>query len=198
MATRLHIQQSKQSHDDGVRFAKGVLHGLWISAIIWGLLVVGGMLFARGCSAQELPEVPVVRQAMAHIGIKPIEINRFSNNPTNRWLLRADIGVRMNDAVSTYVMDGTGICPTCRETQLPSALAKNLPGMLMYSFAVHEGIKYGSELLWRHNHHLLARALVIGDIAGDGYSSMHNWTILTSKPLIQPVRLPDPILHRTR
>ncbi len=193
MATRMHIEQSKQSHDDGVKFAKGVLNGLWISAIIWGLMIVGGMLWARGCSAQELPDAPMVKAARVGPAI-PI-VNRFSDNRTNRWLLRIDAGIRLNDAASTYVMDGSGICPTCHETQLPSALAKSLPEMLAYSFAVHEGVKYGASLLWKHNHHKLARALVIADIVGDGYSGINNWTILTPHPVATTASAPSTILR---
>lgn len=193
MATRLHIQQSKQSHDDGVKFVRGVRNGLAISLILWGLII---WATAKAC-AQDLPEAPMVRQALDHLGINPIKVNRFSDNSMNKWLLHADLGVRMNDAVSTYVMDGTGICPTCHETQLPTALAKSLPGMLAYSFAIHEGVKYGAELLWRHSHHKLARALVIGDIAGDAYPGIKNWTILTPKPIATAVSSPSiPLRNR--
>src|SRR6267142_1700380 len=149
--------------------------------LIGGIFLIASgitILCAVSCYGQELPDAPAMVKAVHTTPAPPI-VKRFSDYRSNRWLLRADFAIRINDAASTYVMDGTGVCPTCRETQLPSALAKNLPGMLMYSFAVHEGIKYGSELLWRHNHHRMARALVIGDIAGDGYAGMHNWTILT-------------------
>jgi hypothetical protein len=191
MATRLHIEQSKQSEEDGHNLWIGLRNGLPIAIALWLFLA---WCVSRAC-AQELPDAPMVRQAMAHLGIKPIEINRFSDNPTNRWLLRADLGVRVNDAMSTYVMDGTGICPTCRETQLPASLAKSLPGMLAYSFAVHEGVKYGASLLWRHNHHKLARALVIGDIVGDAYPGIRNWTILSPKPIAATASTPSTTLR---
>jgi len=159
---------------------------LWAHVILLlGAVLLGLVFISAVCSAQELPDAPAMVKAV-HTSPAPPIVKRFSDYRSNRWLLRADFAIRINDAASTYVMDGTGVCPTCRETQLPSSLAKNLPGMLMYSFAVHEGVKYGAELLWRHNHHRLARAVVIADIVGDAYPGMKNWTILSGNTAAAP------------
>jgi hypothetical protein len=128
-------------------------------------LIISAIFFLgfQSAQCQSLPDAP--------------KSDSFLANQTNQWLTRADFAVRMNDAISTYVVDGSGICPTCHEDQLPKALSKSLPGMLAYSEGVHLGVTFAARELWNHNHHKLARAVLIGDVVGDGVAGFGNWRL---------------------
>jgi hypothetical protein len=96
------------------------------------------------------------------------------SNRINRTFVVADFAVRMGDAATTYIDDGSGACPTCHEKLLPAALSRSLPGMLAYSAGVSVGLDFASAHLWRHGHHRLARLILIADIVYDGSTAVHN------------------------
>lgn len=93
---------------------------------------------------------------------------------SNRKLLMTEFAVRQSDAMTTYMADGSGMCPTCREMELPSALSRSLPGMILYSGAISAGVDGMASLLWRHGHHKLARTAILADAAVDGSAVAYN------------------------
>lgn len=93
---------------------------------------------------------------------------------SNRKLLMTEFAVRQSDAMTTYMADGSGMCPTCRETELPQALSRSLPGMMLYSGAVSAGVDGLAAVLWRRGHHKLARTAIVADAAVDGSAVAYN------------------------
>lgn len=93
---------------------------------------------------------------------------------SNRRLLMTEFAIRQSDAMTTYLADGSGMCPTCREMELPRSLSRSLPGMILYSGAVSAGVDGLSALLWRHGHHKLARTAILADAAVDGSAVAFN------------------------
>ena len=93
---------------------------------------------------------------------------------SNRKLLMTEFAIRQSDALTTYMADGSGMCPTCREMELPSGLSRSLPGMMLYSGAVSAGVDGLAGLLWRHGHHKLARTAILADAAVDGSAVAYN------------------------
>jgi len=91
-------------------------------------------------------------------------------------LLSADLAVRNVDVVSTRVMLERGN----RELFLPPAIAHHTAAMALYSNAVVAANWYAARTLEHHGHKKLARALLITDIAQDGFWAFHNFTLPAS------------------
>lgn len=88
----------------------------------------------------------------------------------NRKLLLTELAVRQGDALTTYMAVGSGMCPRCREAELPRGLSRSFPAMMAYSGAVSMSVDGLSALLWHHGHYKLARAAMIADAAADGFA----------------------------
>lgn len=122
----------------------------------------------------------------------------FLSNRVNRVLIGSDLGIRLNDAYSTWkgrksnsrsftqckgngVVYANGQAQNCWQVSilggdfLPPLMQNHLPVMIAYGFAVNATVSYASSLLWKHGHKRLARIPLLVDMAGDGYEGIGNY-----------------------
>lgn len=133
----------------------------YIAKLILCVLIIGYPLFAQESTAK----LPAIQK------YNPF---RVEGSPFEQHLFQADALLRLGDAITTQrtVFDGTG-----RFHEMdPISPGENHSALLAYGFQLgaHVAVIQGHNLLVRHHHAKLARALVVADIVMESYTVQMN------------------------
>lgn len=136
----------------------------YIAKLFIAFLVITPTLFAQ--AAEPTAKLPAIQR------YNPFRVQ--GGGAFDRHLFQADALLRLGDSITTHrtVFDGTGRFSEAD----PIAPGENHSVALVYIYqlSAHVAIIQGHNLLVRHHHAKLARALVVADVVMEAYTVGQN------------------------